>query len=77
MKYEKPISFQPFDTRASALMARKIQSRAFETAAPGLDYSQYPQTATTELVANVQDVQDEVRRRGALILTRYNSPSWC
>lgn len=56
-------------------MVSKTFDRAFATTAPALDYSQYPQIATTELVAKVQEVQDEVRRKGALILTRYNKPA--
>lgn len=56
-------------------MARKTFELASTTAALAIDYSRYPQIATTELVAKVQEVQDEVRRKGALILTRYNKPS--
>lgn len=56
-------------------MISKTRDRAIAKMAPAHDYSQYPQIATTELVANVQQVQDEVRRSGALILTRYNKPA--
>jgi hypothetical protein len=55
-------------------MVSKTFDLAPATAAPVLDYSRYPQIATTELVAKVQEVEDEVRRKGALILTRYNKP---